>query len=265
MTAVEARTGAPHTIEQLYDQALECMESTVHALAARVPPPKEVLYRGQPAFRYTEKRLHQAIVQKLVRYVSGLQAARVLLEGGFVQEQCALQRMLDEFEQDITFLSYALIFDKREPLHDEYLEAFYAEEFPDDDSDIVDAPKDRPTISRKKIRAYNARCEQPTLEMTRGVKLSATISKAYSGYVHGASPHIMDMYYGDPPRFHIRGMLGTNRMPQHARDLWNYFFRGICACGVAAAAFGDAEMLDQIDTYKKGFAKRSGRNYDDEA
>jgi hypothetical protein len=248
-----------------YDQALQWMESTAHALAARVQPPKEVLYRGTPAFRYTEKTLHQAIVQKLARVVSGLHAARVLLAYGFTQEQAALQRMLDEAQEDVTFLSYAVIFDKREPLHDEFLDAFYREEFPDDDSDIAESQSERPMVRRKKVRAYLARCEHPNIEMTRSVKVAATISKAYSGYVHGASPHIMDMYFGTPPRFHMRGMRGTHRIHESAHDLWNYFFRGICAFGVAAAAFGDEEMVDQIDTYKKGFAKLSGKNYDNEA
>jgi hypothetical protein len=56
---------------------------------------------------------------------------------------------------------------------------------------------------------------------SRRIELYRTISKVYSGFVHGASPHIMEMYGGDPPHFHTKGMLGTPRIEEHADDLWN--------------------------------------------
>lgn len=52
-------------------------------------------------FRYEEKTLLQALIQKLARMVSGLHAARLLCDNGFLQEQRALQRMLDEFHEDL--------------------------------------------------------------------------------------------------------------------------------------------------------------------
>ena len=44
------------------------------------------------------------MVQKLARMVSTLDAARLLLEHGFVQEQAALQRVLDEIRRTYFFL-----------------------------------------------------------------------------------------------------------------------------------------------------------------
>ena len=38
------------------------------------------------------------------------------------------------------------------------------------------------------------------MDPSRGIGVARTVSKAYSGYVHAASPQIMDMYDGDPPR-----------------------------------------------------------------
>lgn len=94
---------------ELYDQALLNMENTLHALAARVPQPQRVPHMGSIAYRYIEKSIHQALVQKLARLISTLHAARLLLREGFVQEQAALQRILDEINEDITFLSFGVI------------------------------------------------------------------------------------------------------------------------------------------------------------
>ena len=131
-------------MDRLYNQALNKMEQTVSILERRVPQPKRVPYKGSYVYRYTEKSLHQAVVQKLARLVSGLHAARLLMEHGFVQEQAALQRMLDEIEEDIAFLTFSVIFNNSTPLHREYLDAFYEEEF-DDESALASTQK-RPMI-----------------------------------------------------------------------------------------------------------------------
>ena len=45
-----------------------------------------------------------------------------------------------------------------------------------------------------------------------GVDTSTLLSNVYltlSNYVHARYPEVMDMYGGDPKRFHVDGMLGT--------------------------------------------------------
>lgn len=248
-------------MDALYLQSLRHMESTLAELAKRVPPPQRVPILDSFAFRYVEKSIHQAIVQKLARIISGLHAARILLESGFIQEQAALQRMLGEFQEDVTFLSYAVISNDVTDLHQKYLEAFYQEEF-DEPEDPVSSTQKRPMVPRDKIQAYLARLEGSGLDPSRGVAVTRTIIKAYSGYVHGASPHIMEMYGGNPPRFHVAGMRDTPRFTAHQSDIWNYFYRGICAFGFAAKAFGDEALLSGIQRYRDEFAKQSGREND---
>ena len=92
-------------MDALYLQTLVHMEATLNDLAERVPPPKRVTILHSFAFRYKEKTIQQAIVQKLARIISGLYAARILLEAGFLQEQGAMQRMLDELIEDTIFLA----------------------------------------------------------------------------------------------------------------------------------------------------------------
>ena len=203
--------------------------------------PQRVPFKDSFRFRYVEQTVHQAIVQKLARLVSGLHAARILLSYGFVQEQGALQRMIDEFREDVTFLAEALLRNEVTPLHRKYLAAFYQEEF--NHEDPLKSSEQRPMILRKKIHAYLARAAR---DPSTHAKLAQTLSKSYSGYVHGASPHIMDMYGGNPPRFHVRGMRGTPLETAYRRDFWNYIYRGTHAFAYAAMAFGDRAMRDSF-------------------
>jgi hypothetical protein len=246
-------------VDQLFDQALAHMERTVHVLARRVPPPQEVPCKDGFFFRHTEKSVHQALVQKLARMVSTLHAARLLMEHGFVQEQASLQRMLDEIQEDIHFLGLGVIFGKWSDLHQKYLDAFFEEEF--DAETATESTQKRPMIPRSRIRAWIANAEAAALDPSTGINLSRTISKTYSGYVHAASPHIMDMYGGNPPHFHMRGLAGTPRQFEHRADLWNLFYRGILAFGTCAKAFGDDLLFENIRQFADAFAKQSGKNY----
>lgn len=245
------------SMDALYQQTLHNMESTLADLAARVLPPQRIPLLTSFVFRYVEKSLHQAIVQKLARIISGLYAARILLERGFLQEQGALQRMLDEFQEDVIFLSFAAINNDETELHRRYLEAFYEEEF-DKPGDAISSTQKRPMIPRDKIRAYISRIEGGGLDSSSHVAATRTVSKAYSGYVHGASPHIIEMYGGDPPRFHVAGQRDSALYADHEKDLRNQFYRGICSFGLAAKAFGVEALSSSIQKYVDEFAKQSG-------
>jgi len=144
-------------MDELFPQTLQNMADILMALEKRVPPPQQVALKNGFVFRYKEQSIHQALIQKLARIVSGLQAAWILLKHGFVQEQAVMQRMLDEFQEDTLFLASAVILNNTTALHTEYLVAFFEEEF-DKPEDPLSSTQKRPMIPRKKIRAYLAVC-----------------------------------------------------------------------------------------------------------
>lgn len=247
-------------MDDLFQHTLRVMESAFEVLEQQVPKPIKVPFRNSFVFRYKEQSIYQALIMKLARVVSGLHSAKYLLEKGFVQEQGVLQRILDEIGEDILFLVYGITIDEITDLHKEYLSFFYEEEFNIPENPIKSSQK-RGMIPRKKIRAYIARMEGSNLSPSDGVELSRTLHKAYSGFVHGASPQIMDMYGGNPPRFHISGMLGTQRIKVYRKDLWNFFYRGILSFIMVAKAFGKEELFKSLSKYQDEFENISRTNY----
>jgi hypothetical protein len=226
------------------NQTLKVIEQVFIHLCTRVPPPQMVHLPSGPHFRYVEQTIHQAIVQKLARTVSGLHSVDLLLAAGFIQEVGALQRVLDELNEDIQFLALGVIYDDIRKLHDRYLKAFYLEEFDADYESSKAEPREM--VPRKKIRAYLANSEASGPDPSTGIKAAKDIGNTYSGYIHAASPHVMDMYGGQPAHFHVQGMLNTPRMEEHEDDLWNYFYRGLLATLFAAKAFGEDKLFDQL-------------------
>lgn len=249
-------------MDQLFADCLAHMESWFEKLEMQVPPPVKIRFLDHFVFRYKEKSVNQMLIQKLARVVTGLHSARILLNNGFMQEQIAIHRMLDEFQEDITFFFYAYFNNNITNLHQRYLDAFYEEEFDVPENPVASVQK-RPSIPRKNIHAYIARqdAEISGSDPNRVKELMRTLSKTYSGFVHGASPQIMDMYGGLPPKYYIAGMLGTTREQEHRSDLWNYFFRGLLSFEQVAMVFNDANLLKHIEIYKVAFAKKIGKNY----
>ena len=88
---------------------LEALEDAFRQIEAKVPPPVRKPWAGSFVFRYEERTIQQAIVQKLARMISGLHAIEALLERGLFQEQGIVQRAVAETAEDVWFLSIAVI------------------------------------------------------------------------------------------------------------------------------------------------------------
>lgn len=222
---------------------LQTLENAFRQIETEVPRPVQ---GSDGRFRYSEQTIQQAIVQKLARIISGLHSVEALLERGLFQEQGIMQRTIDEIEQDIWFLCLAVINSDITGLHTEYLQYFYSEEFADA-GDLVGSRIGRGMVKRDKIRAYVHRSSLSGPELERANEVGKTITKAYSGYIHAASPHIMDMYF--PDQFDVSGALKQYRYDSHRRDAQNVFYRAITAMAVAAKAFGNEPLFESLHSF----------------
>ena len=231
--------GLDNPVRDVCLSELTFLERIFRELERRVPPPIEHSVNGKLALRYKEQSPHQAILLKFARQISGLHAIDVLLLNGFVQEQGVIQRTLDEVAEDILFLAAGVITENWSDLHKQFCSYFWEEEF--EHPDAMKSRQKRGTVARNKIRAFNNRAFQISDPSTAD-RAGESIHKAYSGYVHAAAGHIMDMCGGEPLRFYLSGMRGTYRQREHAADAVTYFYRGLMSAGFAARAFGNEAL-----------------------
>ena len=229
----------------LQSEAIEVMTRAFRRMESAIPPPQRITHKTSFVFRYANKGIHEAVLQKLARSISGLNAVAVLIDAGYVQEASVLFRTLDEIHEDIIFLSSAVTNGTRTQRHIQYLDAFYADSIFSRPEGKFDIPKPN-LVPRRKIRAHTMNVLGDGINVSQALAAGEGISTAYSGYVHAASENIMDMYGGDPPQFHVNGMTGTPRVADCARDAENYVYRGLIVTTVAAKAFGDASLVDAL-------------------
>ena len=244
--------------DELQKRTLNILANAFDDLYRSLEKPEQQRIGYGYVYRFREKSVRQAIIQKLARLVTGLQAIITMNRCGLLQEQATIQRTLDEFDQDILFLCHAIIYDDWTEHHQTYLDAFYQEEFDNPDSAIESSQK-RQMVKRNKIVAFISKERGTGYDQSSTSNLIRMVYKTYSGYLHGASPQLMELYYGSPPTFHLFGSKDSPFYKDASGDIINYFYRAILTFAHSAKAFGHELLFKKIYDFSVEFAKASGR------
>lgn len=210
--------------------------------------------------RYSELLL---IFLKGVRSVSLLNACMILFRAGHVHEIGVLCRCLDEAQEDM-ILFMRNLGDEGRPSKDQVraLSEFFQEQFLDPYEPFGTTVK-RDRVPRSKIRAAIARLPENVVNPHDHSTVLSTIDDAMSGYVHGAYPHIMDIYGGDPARFHMSGMARTPRMLETLRQMILYVHRAALVTWYAAKRLEEDAVATRVFQLRKEMEARYPSLVDD--
>lgn len=240
---------------KLFSDSLLVLENSFHRIEEKAEKPELTQVGRQIFYRYKSRSAKLALLQKYARIISGLYAATLLLEPGMLQELGAIYRMLDEFIDDSMFLNQATNPENMTDLHRDYLNWFYQEEFSDPDFPLSSKPK-RAMVSRKRI--YSAIASKSPLNPFDDQNMSRVLNQVFSGYVHGASGHILEMYEGEPSRYSLFGKKDSASRTSVTIQLINYFHRAIETGICVALAFDDYVVVDDLFSYRAEFGKMTG-------
>lgn len=230
-----------------YFRTVDWMDDRFQQLVKCITPPARVRFDdGTIAYRYEEKGAAQAIIQKLALSISGLRAALHLLERGFVAEQAAICRIVNEAQEDVVFLVLASL-DGSPDLLAQYLVAFFQEETATTEFKSGNHPKGRNTIGRKAILNFIARHEMSGDDPHTEVGAGLAIERTLSGFIHGASPHAMQSYDDRTGGFFTNGLPVQHSITlDHRHDMMNYIYRGLISLAYAAKAMAPAHLADEL-------------------
>lgn len=245
------------TIEDYLAQTLQRLEAFYREMDRSVGT---VLFRDVGPYRQFR---HENFTESLVCYLKGIKAIStlnacvVLLRAGHAQEIGALCRMVDDFCNEIFFLLVPENGEKFSEDQMRFLENFFQEEF-DRPDDPLRSTQKRSTVPVKRIFASFGKLAGGELNPSDAQELLRTTHQAFSGYVHGAYPHIMEMYGGDPPYFHVTGMLGTPRVEEWQAQLVGYVQRLIIASVLVARKVGNTALETPIRALLEEFERDTG-------
>jgi hypothetical protein len=224
---------------------LQRLEQHYHTMAGALPQPV-LMRRGRvPFFRHEQQTDTLICFLKGVKLTSTLNAALLLFRHGYAQELGALARIADDLFNDILFMLKPLDGDKPSKDQMRFFDEFYQEEFGDPLNVLAGAQK-RDIVSRRRLHATFGHLAKDALNPSDAQNMMSTIHAALSGYVHGAYPHIMELYGGNPGRFHMSGMLSTPRIAEWNGQLVMYVHRGIMVSELVARKLGVKEVEKEL-------------------
>jgi|GEM_PF-738666 len=253
---------------KLLMQSAATIESAVNSLGMHFPAPRAVELKGVTAFRHDKQDDLLMSYLKCVRGVSLLHAAIVLSGYGFYQEVGILCRCLSEAVEDVMFLATPLGENKSpSKQQDQLVQEFFVEEF-EDPSKPAAGQTARHRVPRNAVLAGIARIEGNPLNPNDSKAFQQLLHKGYSGYVHGAYVHTMELF-GAPPnaegkpdanagKFYMRGGMPPARTGEMVEALEARAELLAVAVSIVAKRIGDAAVVDALKPVIDALAKKTG-------
>ena len=228
----------------LFQRCLGDLSVVISMIEDHFPQPEFVSVNGQEQFRYSENTVYHIAFLKSVRMVSGLNASLILLAGGYYQEIMVVLRTIDDFFSDILFIlenaEKSILSDTQK----KFMDDFFKEEFLNPDNPLANT-KRRSTVPKRKIWASVARQLGQYANPSDAQKILQVTNDAFSGYVHGAYPQIMELCGGKPPRFHLNGVLLSPRIKTCFKQISFYIHRTIMAIAILTKSLGLGDLSDR--------------------
>jgi hypothetical protein len=249
--------------EQLMRETLDELEASVLSLGGQFKAPVLVDLDGIQVFRHEDKNDLLLSWLKCVRAVSSLNASMELLELGYVQEIGTLCRCIDEFCQDVMFLATPLGDGGTSEQQKRMVDEFFQEEF--SDYQVALASTDRNRVPRTKVISGITRIKGQPVNPNDAQRIHEVLNSTFSGYVHGAYPHIMEMYGVNRSggRYFTSGFLGTPRVAEWTEYLSNYLGRTMIVAEVVAKRCSDEVVLGKLRANRGKWESETGRGNDD--
>ncbi len=227
------------TYEQFVDQFAEMIQK----LDCEFEKPAMVPYAEYFVFRHNQKIRSDVLASflKLVRIASLLNASLCVMKKGFVQEAYILCRAIDEAVDEITFLALKIDGDGASLKQMKMLKEFYQEQFQDPLNVLNSVPRDR--VGRKDIIAAISNMPIESSDPHTRNKVVKSLHEVFSGFVHGAYVHIMEMYGGRPARFHMKGMPNSPYMISCINNFAHHLYRSVMMVEIVASRSGRQDIV----------------------
>ncbi|MEA3554026.1 MAG: hypothetical protein U9R39_06475 [Campylobacterota bacterium] len=248
----------------LYEITLSEMKKNFNLLHSKIEEPEYIELGSHKVFRYKNKSANIAMIQYMARVISGLYSTKLLIENTFIQECNTLFRTIDEFNQNISFLGYSLIDNEITPLQQTFLDNFFQEEFDNPENAFLSTQK-RGMVSRDKIRAYISQKSENPVNQSDTQKNYEIIDKFYSGFVHGTSVSILDMYSVNPSKYHLNGLSYEAPSVDLAKQYFeDRLYESILSLSFIALSFKEHDIFQNIQSLRFEFERQTSRDeYED--
>ena len=222
------------------------LDGWVNTLATPLMPPR-IANAGQGMSRLELRKHtpHTVMIGKCVRAVSGIRAALLLADLGYVVECAALLRIVSDFCTEIMAISSALNRGGKLP---HTVQTFVEQYF----TPVPQTPEQSEVagrvhyVSRKELlkEVGGFLAEGANVDSGQSLPVFRFLNMIYDKYVHGAYETTMELCDPDTSRFMMRGHLSPSKRQEFAEAVFLKLHEVVVAIEHTAAVTGQAKIFE---------------------
>lgn len=195
-------------------QTLDSLHGWVRRLAAPVLPAKRVPTRKGFVWRFTEETPLALMVAKAVRIASGLRAAMLLADTGFITESACLLRIGGDLAVEIVAIGEGELRGQKTKAQQEFVTQFFSR--PTMGDVLETGPQKKAFVKRDELLAAHTRLAEAAGQDKEEIReLIRQMTWGYDGYVHGSYSSAMELYHGGHSEFMLQGHEDEGRRRVH--------------------------------------------------
>jgi hypothetical protein len=217
----------------------------VQRLATPLLPARRVPYGASFRWQFREEAAYVLLVAKSVRMVSGIRAAMLLADNGFVAESACLLRIVSDLATEIAAVAEGELRGEPTKAQKDFVAEFFARE--PFDADAALQQEKRRYVSREELMKAHVRLANSAgLDGEDLRDRMRAIVGLYDAYVHGAYTTAMDLYRGDRLAFMLRGHEDPARVHLHRVMVSSKLVELMHALDLVARVAGDRRLHSDI-------------------
>ena len=221
------------------------LEVWTNKLAEPLLPPVENSTLQRLEFR---QEIPQAVmIGKCIRAVSGINAAIVLADLGYVVECAAITRMVSDFCTEVVAIGKALQVRDDIPAPVQDLVKQYFAPKPRTPKQYMKTPRRR-YPSRKQLMEVEKRwaAQMAVIDDAQARSAQRFINSSSDGYMHGAYETTMELYDRQLGRFRMRGVRDPSQHREYVEWVSLKLHEVVCALEITAAMTGHEEVWTAV-------------------
>ncbi len=232
---------------------IDKLDGWVNELAAPLMPPR-IINTGQGMSRLELRKHtpHTVMIGKCVRAVSGIRAALILADLGYVVECAVLLRIVSDFCTEIMAISSALNREGELPHAVQTCVKQYFTPIPKTPEELEATDRTR-YVSREKLlkEVGSFLSESANVDSEQSLPVLRFLNMIYDKYVHGAYETTMELCDPNASRFMMRGHLSPSKRQEFAEAVFLKLHEVVVAVEHTAAVTGQAEIFKAAGTARR--------------
>lgn len=226
-------------------EVIDQLDGWVQRLAAPLLPAECVEYEESVRWEFREETPLALAVSKMVRMASGIRAAMLLADAGFVAECACLLRIVGDLGVEVVAVFEGEIRGERTTAQQKFIDQFFSR--PAMDSASISGPPKNNYVSREKlIKAHVKLAEVAGQDGEEIRHLIRQLNWGYDGYVHGSYSSAMELYHGGRHQFMLRGHEGEEQRRLYRRAVSAKLVELLNTFRLVAMAQGDTALSGEL-------------------